>query len=687
MSETVRNAGPGMIPEPVEMESVPLVVKPLKRKLSSPSQSWDPVEPMQDVNGSMPRKRSMVMSLANLISEDLSMPPTKTESPFTSAMVSMDPSSPTAAVVPLSPKSYQREHEPAHMQPRSKSTSNDDDHAPSSWTYSKAPKVAIERGDEQNHPRPSAANSSEKLAAKPPKKRQEPHELSELGIGQRASANLHAAYVNGQLRERSKAGLSPEAAAALLASTESTARAKNASKPKPSHACPEPDCDKSFSRLFNLRSHMRTHSKARPFVCADCNFAFSRRHDRDRHAKKHLSKKPYKCIVCEATFVRQDALVRHLRMDGVQNQCMAAMEQRSMQLGENGGGYMLAAKQQAYDEQQQEDQRDADEKQADIQSQQHEIPGAEMEHADADSTVGNNGQCAGETRKTDGTEDGRADEKNPETINAPKSSQLSSETGSKDHDRTHVGPTAGEYHRERQTKDSSHSRQSSPRLERSGQDLGSADRSAGHDVNKQYSHAMLSRYERPAHGAHQELAGEDRFGSMSVSHPRSFYPSPSRSHSRSHSQSQPYSSAAEYHSSSYHESASSAPSVYPLPPSHVYHGSQPKYSSGAPHAHTYRELQPNYAYQPTSSRFSERAHPSESRGVSSFSEQHGVDSYSPYPGHESAYERVGEGPGAGPQPWTTVGGQEMQGDLSELEMDKTIFEAAMGLLRIRASQW
>ncbi|KAF9423966.1 hypothetical protein BGZ94_008110 [Podila epigama] len=332
LSETYRNAGPGLVPEHIPndiLKTVPLLPampKVTKRK-PSPLASQNSGGQDFDNDHTLPRKRS-VMSLNSIVS--------------TNGQSRDEPFSPSAAVVPHSPPSYQQEMEDANVsRSQSKSLSNDDG-AESSNKSSRSGSAKAE----------DPPNAQPNVNMKVTRKRQEPLELSELGIGQRASANLHAAYVNGQLKERVREG---------LAVPEQDAPKKATTKPKPQHSCPEPDCDKSFSRLFNLRSHMRTHSKARPFVCEDCNFAFSRRHDRDRHAKKHLSEKPYKCIVCDATFVRQDALVRHLRMDGVQNMCMAAMEQRSMQLGDGEDDYMMAAKQQAHDEQQLQDQRDADE--------------------------------------------------------------------------------------------------------------------------------------------------------------------------------------------------------------------------------------------------------------------------------------------------------------------------------------
>ncbi|KAG0375525.1 hypothetical protein BGX24_008986 [Mortierella sp. AD032] len=99
------------------------------------------------------------------------------------------------------------------------------------------------------------------------------------------------------------------------ASTSTAASEKNTAASIPEGAasfpCEFSGCNKVFARLYNLKSHSKTHTNERPFVCAHCELAFARGHDLKRHVKVHGGEKPFTCSGCSKSFSRLDALGRH----------------------------------------------------------------------------------------------------------------------------------------------------------------------------------------------------------------------------------------------------------------------------------------------------------------------------------------------------------------------------------------
>lgn len=85
--------------------------------------------------------------------------------------------------------------------------------------------------------------------------------------------------------------------------------------------CMFQDCDRSFGRKENIKSHVQTHLGDRQYRCMHCGNTFVRQHDLKRHAKIHSGVKPYPCS-CGRSFARHDALTRHRQ----RNTCVGGFE-------------------------------------------------------------------------------------------------------------------------------------------------------------------------------------------------------------------------------------------------------------------------------------------------------------------------------------------------------------------------
>ncbi|CAA7261829.1 unnamed protein product [Cyclocybe aegerita] len=76
------------------------------------------------------------------------------------------------------------------------------------------------------------------------------------------------------------------------------------------YPCLVAGCHKTFSRLYGLRAHQRSHSSHRPHRCSICPASFARSHDLKRHIKLHENK-AWRCEGCQKIFSRRDAIKRH----------------------------------------------------------------------------------------------------------------------------------------------------------------------------------------------------------------------------------------------------------------------------------------------------------------------------------------------------------------------------------------
>ncbi|GLV44364.1 Meiotic central spindle [Carabus blaptoides fortunei] len=74
-------------------------------------------------------------------------------------------------------------------------------------------------------------------------------------------------------------------------------------------------CDKAFCRSSNLQLHRRTHSNARPHKCSTCDMRFKEKGTLRKHMTVHNAIKTikYKCKLCEKEYSRLENLKLHLK--------------------------------------------------------------------------------------------------------------------------------------------------------------------------------------------------------------------------------------------------------------------------------------------------------------------------------------------------------------------------------------
>ncbi|BAO42426.1 transcriptional regulator CRZ1 [Kluyveromyces marxianus DMKU3-1042] len=124
-----------------------------------------------------------------------------------------------------------------------------------------------------------------------------------------------------------------------------TTKKKLAQKHPSVYACDI--CDKKFTRPYNLKSHLRSHTDERPYLCSVCGKAFARMHDKNRHEDLHTGKKRYVCggtlkngqpWGCGKKFARSDALGRHFKTELGKRCIMPLFEEAEMEKRAAAGG-------------------------------------------------------------------------------------------------------------------------------------------------------------------------------------------------------------------------------------------------------------------------------------------------------------------------------------------------------------
>jgi hypothetical protein len=91
-----------------------------------------------------------------------------------------------------------------------------------------------------------------------------------------------------------------------------------------------PSCPKEFKRLYNLKSHLLTHTQNRPYACDICQKRFVRKSDCNRHKRIHMGVKDWVCDGCHVSFTRADMLNNHHRAP-IGQACLAQIQQSQAQ--------------------------------------------------------------------------------------------------------------------------------------------------------------------------------------------------------------------------------------------------------------------------------------------------------------------------------------------------------------------
>eukprot|EP00475_Leptophrys_vorax_P019680 TRINITY_DN26989_c0_g1_i2.p1 TRINITY_DN26989_c0_g1~~TRINITY_DN26989_c0_g1_i2.p1 ORF type:complete len:411 (-),score=70.21 TRINITY_DN26989_c0_g1_i2:129-1361(-) len=78
-----------------------------------------------------------------------------------------------------------------------------------------------------------------------------------------------------------------------------------------------PVCAKVFSNNTQLVTHLRVHTKERPYTCDQCGKSFTQKSTLNRHTRVHTGERPFRCQLCFKSFAQKSTLSAHMSTHSV----------------------------------------------------------------------------------------------------------------------------------------------------------------------------------------------------------------------------------------------------------------------------------------------------------------------------------------------------------------------------------